>query len=78
MKISEEQYNALNSMYKSEGYGILVNLIDESINTELGKLLGGEYTDTQLSGIIHTMRGFGKARSLVESKLKEEEVNYGK
>ena len=73
MALEQSEYNALKAMYHSEGYGIFIRLIDEQINVNLGKLLGGsDLSESQLSGIIYKMRGMGKARSLVDNTLKEE------
>lgn len=77
--IDENEYNALKALYKSEGYGIMVRLIDEQINVNLGKLLGSTVSDKdELFAIINVMKGLGKSRSLVENILKEEKVNYEK
>ncbi len=77
--MSESEYNALKALYKSEGFGIMVRLIDEQINISLGKLLGSTVSDKdELFAIINVMKGLGKSRSLVESILKEEKVNYEK
>lgn len=77
--MEQSEYLALKALYQSEGYGILIRLIDAKINIDLSKLLGGSVKDKdELFGIINNMRGLGKARSLVESTLKEEEVNFEK
>ena len=77
--MEESEYNALKALYKSEGYGIMVRLIDEQINVNLGKLLGSTVSDKdELFAIINVMKGLGKSRSLVENILKEEKVNYEK
>ena len=77
--MEQSEYLALKALYQSEGYGILIRLIDAKINIDLSKLLGGSIKDKdELFGIINNMRGLGKARSLVESTLKEEEVNFEK
>lgn len=77
--MEQSEYLALKALYQSEGYGILIRLIDAKINVDLSKLLGGSIKDKdELFGIINNMRGLGKARSLVESTLKEEEVNFEK
>ena len=77
--MEQSEYLALKALYQSEGYGILIRLIDAKINIDLSKLLGGTIKDKdELFGIINNMRGLGKARSLVESTLKEEEVNFEK
>lgn len=77
--MSEGEYNALKALYKSEGFGVMVRLIDEQINVNLGKLLGSTVSDKdELFAIINVMKGLGKSRSLVENILKEEKVNYEK
>ena len=75
--MERSEYMALKDMYHSEGYGIFIRLLDEQINVNLGKLLGGnDLTESTTFGIIHKMRGLGKTRSLIENTLKEEEHKH--
>jgi len=79
MELTHEEFNALDAMYRSEGFGIMVRLLDNKINSNLGVLLGGDVlSESANSAIINNMRGMGIARNLVQNTLKEEGSKYDK
>ena len=56
---SEEEYNELNNMYRSEGFGIYLRLLDSLIGQKYNKIVDDKTDEKEIIKLVNQMNGIG-------------------
>jgi len=76
LETTEEEHRQLKLMYRSEGFGIMVRLMDATIGIKFGEMMQSGIKDTDVIRVKNEILGVKEAKEIVFNIIKEGEGQY--
>ena len=73
---SEEEYNQLKNMYRSEGFGTYLRLLDSLIGQTYNRIIDDKSKNDEVINLVQRIKGLSQAKDICFNALKENESKF--